>query len=218
MSDYPQWTISRASAHECPEVLALLLGRAEWLKRRGSDQWSNFADSQERLASIISAGRTWLLREDSSGTAVGTITFVDADSDFWTPSEQAVPALYLAKLATDPTGSGRGLGRLLLHFALYRAWSDSSIREVRFDAWKTATGLHEYYRREGWTHLRTVDVPGRRSGALFSRPVDHSLAGMPNLDSVGFGQPTAFVGNPPRPDIVVEKSPREIAAEIERDG
>ncbi|SRR6266566_3468026 len=29
--------------------------------------------------------------------------------------------------------------------------------------------LHAYYRQQGWAYVRTVDIPGRNSGALFQR-------------------------------------------------
>ncbi|HEY3481305.1 MAG TPA: GNAT family N-acetyltransferase [Streptomyces sp.] len=164
-------TIWLAGREDCPAVLDLLLGRAAWLRNRGSDQWHNFDEKQDKLEQVVAAGRTWLMRDGDDGTPLGTITFTDADPEFWTPEEQRTPALYLAKLATDPKVAGRGLGRTLLQFAMYMANADSTIEEVRFDVWKTAYDLHRYYEREGWTYVRTVDLPHRFSGVLFSREV-----------------------------------------------
>lgn len=186
-----RWTIDIAGESDCPDVLGLLLARAEWLRSIGSDQWANFAETQDRLTRIISAGRTWLLRDDASGAPLGTITFTDTDPDFWTAEEQAVPSMYLAKLATDPAAAGMGLGRLLLDFAMYRAVAAQTIEEVRFDVWKTASDLQKYYVRLGWTYLRTVEVPGRNSGALFSRPVIPPLVNKPPCGLI-IGKPSAF--------------------------
>jgi hypothetical protein len=41
---------------------------------------------------------------------------------------------------------------------------------VRLNCWTTNTLLHAYYEANGYEHIRTVDVPGRMSGALFQRP------------------------------------------------
>jgi len=41
---------------------------------------------------------------------------------------------------------------------------------AQLDAWRDNEGLHAYYRDRGFTHLRTVEAEGRRSGALFQRP------------------------------------------------
>ncbi|WP_410666440.1 GNAT family N-acetyltransferase [Amycolatopsis sp. lyj-84] len=161
--------INLAQHGDVDDVLELLNARAKWLKARGSDQWHNFGQKQEQLADVVAAGRTWLMRDDETGRPLGTITFTDADADFWTPAEQETPALYLAKLATDPAASGQNLGALLLKFALYTAVPP--VEEVRFDVWRTASDLHAYYERQGWTKIRLVEKPGRFSGALFSRRV-----------------------------------------------
>jgi hypothetical protein len=41
---------------------------------------------------------------------------------------------------------------------------------VRWDAWRTNSRLQDYYRSIGARHVRTVDVAGRWSGALFELP------------------------------------------------
>lgn len=167
----PKWTINLITPGESADVLELLLERADWLKSIGSDQWFNFAESRDRLERGISPDRTWILRDYVTGKALGTITFVDADPDFWTPEELTTPALYLGKLATSTSKEAHGLGEVLLQFATWWASSSWQYEEVRFDAWKTSTELHRYYQRQGFEYLRTVEVPGRRSGSLFSRPV-----------------------------------------------
>lgn len=200
MTDQPKWTINLIEPDETAYVLDLLLDRAEWLKSIGSDQWANFAESRDRLLRDITPDRTWLLRDYTSGDPLGTITFTDADRDFWTPTEIAVPALYLSKLATSTKPEAHGLGRVLLSFAVWWASSSCQYSEVRLDAWKTSTKLHRYYEREGFRHIRTVQVPGRRSGALFSRPVQPFPGGpgrqpRPPYLAVG-GRPLAFGPRP----------------------
>ncbi|MCX4387635.1 hypothetical protein OG777_11920 [Micromonospora peucetia] len=58
---------------------------------------------------------------------------------------------------------------------------------LRLNAWKANAALHCYYLGQGFRHVRTVDVPGRNSGALFERPISlrrHSATGTPPaLDS-----------------------------------
>lgn len=41
---------------------------------------------------------------------------------------------------------------------------------LRLDAWKSNPGLHRYYLSQGFQLVRVVDLPHRRSGALFERP------------------------------------------------
>jgi len=160
-----------ASQADVDDVLGLLLARAQWLAALGSDQWHNFEEKRDHLEQQVLDGRTWIMRDDDTGKPLGTIRFTDPDPDFWTADEQQVPALYLAKLATDPNEAGRGLGRLLLDFAMYQAVASQTVREVRFDVWRTADRLQRYYLDQGWTRVRTVVKPGRFSGALFTRAV-----------------------------------------------
>ena len=40
---------------------------------------------------------------------------------------------------------------------------------VRIDTWRTNTGLHDYYERLGFEHVRTEAPPHRRSGWLAQR-------------------------------------------------
>jgi hypothetical protein len=41
---------------------------------------------------------------------------------------------------------------------------------LRVDAWKTNPDLGRYYESQSFAHVRTVDLPHRRSGALYQRP------------------------------------------------
>lgn len=168
-----QYQMRQASPDDLDQVIELLTRRREWLEARGSDQWStNRHRLRPRMDEAIRTGRTWLLT-DLNRRTLGTITITtEGDRDFWTADELATRALYLSRLATDPDYAGHELGRVMLDWALWMA-NKRGCAEVRLDAWKTAAGLHEYYVQHGWTYLRTVQAPGRYSGALFSRSAEH---------------------------------------------
>lgn len=173
------YTIWPARQDELPVVMDLLYDRVRWLQSRGSDQWSTYPRWEPEMVRSIARGETHLLRDADTFQPLGTITMsTEADSDFWTEEERAVPALYLAKLATRTGAAGRGIGRLMLDYSLYRAVAEG-LHEVRMDVWKTATELHDYYRAQGWTYLRTVEKPGRFSGALFSKVVEPPALNLP---------------------------------------
>ena len=63
----------------------------------------------------------------------------------------------------------RALESALLDFAGEQAEAQGK-PWVRLDCWRTNTALHAYYLARHFQHLRTVEVPGRGSGALFQRP------------------------------------------------
>jgi hypothetical protein len=54
---------------------------------------------------------------------------------------------------------------------------------MRMNVWSTNGRLHDYYRALGFKHVRTVDIPGRMSGALFERELARSCPER----SAGFG-------------------------------
>jgi GNAT superfamily N-acetyltransferase len=166
------YTIWPARKDDLSLVMGLLHRRVEWLRDQGSDQWSTYQRWEPEMVESIAEGRTLVLRVADTYEPVGTLTFShEADPDFWTLEEQEVPALYLSKLATNPDYAGCGLGRLMLDYALYLAIAER-LAEVRMDVWRTAKKLHQYYESQGWSHDRTVDKPGRWSGALFTRRIE----------------------------------------------
>lgn len=160
-----QLAVRAATVDELDVIMQLLQQRIAWLRARGSDQWSTWPAWPAKLPAALKRRRVWLLTEDD--LPVGTVTADEhADPDFWTETERADPAVYLAKLAVLPDRAGRGYGTLLLDVAGELAYREGR-QLLRLDAWKNNPGLHAYYSNHGWRHLRTVDLPHRRSGALF---------------------------------------------------
>jgi ribosomal protein S18 acetylase RimI-like enzyme len=155
-------TIARAELPDLADVLRLLNDAAAWLHERGIDQWPHEFTAER--AAMIDA---FMVRDDD-GQAVGTMSITaDADPDFWTPAEAAESALYISGLAIDRAYAG--LGALMLRWATDYA-SRLGWRWLRLDARRDNAALHRYYIERGWRYLRTVDVPGRFSGALFDLP------------------------------------------------
>jgi GNAT superfamily N-acetyltransferase len=161
--------IRTAGVDDEAAVMKLFEARVDWLRSRGSDQWNTVGLWRDKVARNLRIGATRVLCLDGEpGSVVATITLSRrGDPRFWgdTPHDSA---LYLAKLATDPSYAGRGLGSLLLDWAVDFACRND-LREVRLDAWKTSAGLHRYYRARGWSFLRVVEDEERMSGALFAR-------------------------------------------------
>lgn len=167
-------TIRPAEAADLAVVEALHAEAVAWLAEKGLDQWQPGQPSAPRdrpgsyLTDAIRAGTCWVVETDTE--IVATVTVDDhADGEFWEPDE-ADQALYVHRMIVRRTRAGCGLGIVLL------AWADvlaarAGRPNVRLDAWRTNTALHEYYERVGFTRVRTVALAHRGSGALFERPV-----------------------------------------------
>ncbi|GGL21591.1 GNAT family N-acetyltransferase [Planomonospora parontospora] len=158
----------RADAADLPGVLALLARTAAWLDGRGVRQWPAGGFPAERIAPLIERGDMYLL--DGEDGPIATVALDGhADPEFWTAQDDPGSALYVHKLAVARGHSGRGLGEALLDWAGLRAVA-AGRRWLRLDCAKENRRLQDYYRRQRFAHLRTVDLPHRASGALFQRP------------------------------------------------
>jgi GNAT superfamily N-acetyltransferase len=92
-----------------------------------------------------------------------------AKPELWTPAERAESALYAHKATVARAYAGEGLGAELLDWAGTRAANEGA-RWLRVDVWTTNDKLQQYYRDQGFAHVRTVVLPHNPSGAVFQRP------------------------------------------------
>jgi GNAT superfamily N-acetyltransferase len=162
--------IRQAVLDDVDELLDMRDEAREWLAKLGTDQWSNpwptLDAMKQRFETSIDADEGWMIEDD--GTSVGSVT-LDSHclSDLWLPSECAEPARYVSKMSVRRTHAHQQLGTTILNWAGSQAAEQGALW-LRLDAWTTNTTLHQYYLRQGFTHVRTVKTD-RPSGALFQR-------------------------------------------------
>jgi GNAT superfamily N-acetyltransferase len=112
------------------------------------------------------------------GVQVGPTQAVLA-TDYWTTAELADPAaVYIHKAAVIRSHAGDGIGALMLRRVIDLA-ADVGARVARLDTSKTNPTIGDYYRRQGWTYLRT-SAPHRRGGVLFQHAAE-ACAALPLL-------------------------------------
>ncbi|MEW2315210.1 GNAT family N-acetyltransferase [Streptomyces bauhiniae] len=159
-------SIRPARPDELGTVETLLRGASSWLASRGIDQWQ-YPPHRDRIMAALEQGVCFLAFEDEE--PIATIQVDEfADPEFWTPDDDPNDALYVHRMAISREAAGGGIGGRLLDWAADRAaWQGKGW--LRLDAWKDNEGLHRYYKGAGFTLLRIVNLPHRRSGALFQR-------------------------------------------------
>ena len=167
-------TLRRATPADLEGVLALLTRTAGWLNGLGVRQWPAGGFPAERIEPLIGEGVMYLLDAGTAAPAATIAVDGHADPEFWTTADRPGDALYVHKLAVSRTYSGRGLGEVLLDWAALRA--------AAHDRPVPAAGLRQgqrppagYYRKAGFRHVRTVDLPHRASGALFERDASAAI-------------------------------------------
>ncbi|MGY3341060.1 DNA-binding GntR family transcriptional regulator/GNAT superfamily N-acetyltransferase [Streptomyces filamentosus] len=173
--------IRLAGEEDLHTVVDLWGHAASWLQERGIDQWQ-YPPREERIAANIEAGECWIVEAD--GAPVATITVDEhADPDFWSPSETKESALYVHRMVVRRDVAGLSIGSALLDWA-----GEEAVRQgkqlLRLDAWRTNDALQQYYRDRGFEHVRTAEVDGRHSGALFQRPATYKRGIGPELKTV----------------------------------
>lgn len=159
----------RLSAEHRPLLHDLRSQAEAWLAGKDLEQYNGVLAPKARahIDSLLDQGEFFGLVRDGQVRAVGALT--GPDMDFWTPEEAATPAAYLARFMV--ADHGKQYGEVLLEALVQHLRTTTEIRLLRLDCWRTNTGLQRYYLRNGFRHIRTVEVPGRMSGALFERAI-----------------------------------------------
>jgi ribosomal protein S18 acetylase RimI-like enzyme len=163
--------IRRAVEADVDDLVSLYQAAQRWLADKGSDQWATNAEAKVRTKVACSIRRGECYVAELDGVPIGMITIDEyADPEFWIPEDRPSEALYLHRMVVDRAQSGRNVGRLLLDWADNVATSQGR-QWLRLDAWRTNTALQDYYKRQGFSAVRTVELAHRGSGALFERRV-----------------------------------------------
>ncbi|MEQ4209889.1 GNAT family N-acetyltransferase [Actinopolymorpha sp. B9G3] len=143
----------------------------EWLSDKGTDQYRRGVDPDAVRCSIdhqVDTGAFvgWCV----DGEVVAVVALIEPDTELWTPEEVKEPQTYISRLLVAENHHGKGHGAALLGAVAVQVRGRGD-RWIRLNCWTTNTRLHAYYEAHGFEHVRTVDIPGRMSGALFQRSV-----------------------------------------------
>ncbi|QNE20190.1 GNAT family N-acetyltransferase [Kribbella qitaiheensis] len=139
----------------------------EWLATKGTDQYRGGLDMAQVHANIDDDFDNFpFVGWEVDGRVVAMMAIIDPEADFWTPEELAEPQTYISRFFVVEHGHGYGS-------ALLEAVVDIAARDrkdwVRLNCWSTNTRLHDYYIAHSFEHVRTCNIAGRMSGALFQR-------------------------------------------------
>ena len=175
----PTYRIRPAVPGDIPGILGLIGSAATWLERyKDTDQWKRPWPTEDerngRIARGIDRGATWMVEED--GALAATITYRDkGNPKLWTSAERSEPAVYVSRLIVSREQAGRQLGAAMIDWAGLRGkqWARAA-ESIRVDVWTTNHALHDYYKGQGFEHLRTLqfsDPWEYPSAALFQKPI-----------------------------------------------
>ncbi|MEU4390604.1 GNAT family N-acetyltransferase [Kribbella sp. NPDC023855] len=139
----------------------------EWLATKGTDQYRGGLDMAQVHANIDHDFDKYpFVGWEVAGRIVAMMALIDPEPDFWTAEELAQPQTYISRFFV--VEHGRNYGSTLLEAVVDQARKEGK-QWVRLNCWSTNTKLHKYYIDRGFSHVRTCNIPGRMSGALFQR-------------------------------------------------
>jgi ribosomal protein S18 acetylase RimI-like enzyme len=174
----PAYSIRPAAPDDVPKILGLIGSSAAWLQeKKQTDQWARpWPNRDERDARVVQgiADRLTFMVEDDAGAVIGTVTCREHGNDMlWTEAELAEPAAYVSRLIVSRDHAGQGIGAALIDWAGARAVDSWGANWVRVDVWTTNAALHQYYKDQGFEHMRTLEFADPwqyPSAALFQKP------------------------------------------------
>lgn len=149
--------ITRADESDLPLLLDYRREAATWLREQGVDQWNNPFPADHILASI-QAGFVYLIKDGSTTAATVTLDS-EPEPDLWTDEELRSPSMHLHKLIVQREYAGEGLGSRILDWSCDRA-SAAGAAWVRINVNTLNSGLQNYYLRQGFEYVRTVEGGG----------------------------------------------------------
>ena len=155
-------SIRPATSRDVDDVLALVRGCVDRMRRHGIEQWDDLYPDRETIGEDLSAGEAFVAIGETG--LVGYVALgASQDPEYadvpW--AFTADPTVVVHRLMVDPGYQGRGFAKMLMGFAESHALT-SGYRTVRLDAFVgNPAALHLYdrlgYRDAGSIRHRTGD-------------------------------------------------------------
>ncbi|HEX8597957.1 MAG TPA: GNAT family N-acetyltransferase [Chloroflexia bacterium] len=172
---YGEASITRATADDLPEVLALFDEAVVWLVERGQEaQWgkvpfSRLPGAHARFNQWIEAGALYVARIDDR--MVGTVALSETPPQYAARFFDGFPAtaFYLEAFTTKRWMSGQGIGRDLLRWAEQYAVEHGKA-SIWLDCWAGKPALPNYYQAAGYIPRREFAL-GDWQGLLLEKPL-----------------------------------------------
>ncbi|PYV41512.1 MAG: GNAT family N-acetyltransferase [Acidobacteria bacterium] len=146
----PDVSIRTATSNDIEDLLALVRVCIDHLRSCGIEQWDEVYPDHNTIERDVRSGTTFLA--SNARETVGTIVL----NDHQEPEYAEVPWQFttgrvsvIHRLMIRPSMEGKGLGRLLMHFAEARALT-TGCRSIRLDAFTENPRALRLYERLGY--------------------------------------------------------------------
>jgi GNAT superfamily N-acetyltransferase len=150
--DHPKLDIELADTADAVAVLRLRDSAANWLGRRGIEQWRPGELPLRVVEERIAVSHSFVLRSREDTRLVATVTISFDDEFTWRPQGLDGLAGYVHTLVIDPILIGSGLGQRLMNWSeTYIA--DAGRRLCRVDCAEGNPKLRSWYLNLGYKEV-----------------------------------------------------------------
>lgn len=162
--------IERAATTDSRQALRLLIETAEWLRGKGSSQWSDVLEGADKhgLAEAVQRGDVYYYynHEELVGMFAAWKTPSDWDRLLWGTLTEAGNACYLHRIIIRPAYKGKGYGNQLL--TDIKTYFKNEVKELRLDCLASNPKLVSFYSKNGFKKVATSQDSQKIEFELFS--------------------------------------------------
>ncbi|WP_138756185.1 GNAT family N-acetyltransferase [Paenibacillus sinopodophylli] len=148
----PDIEIFQARFEDTEAVQGLLIQKAEWLRSRGSQQWSGLLQGEDshQTSEAIGRGEVYLFMQGSM--LAGIVMLMQKasawDLELW-GDEGHASSVYLHRLAINRQAAGKNLGEAIVRWAASGIYFEGKDR-IRLDCIASNAKLNAFYRSCGY--------------------------------------------------------------------
>ncbi len=154
----PLLRIENTVPDDLPMIFQLFDAAIAYQEKNGYELWPRFSESM--ILEEISGKRHWKVLEGD--TIAGVFSVMYNDPAIWLERDRD-PAVYLHRIAVNPSFKGKGLMPAIREWAREHAIQQGK-EFVRMDTWGNNENLRKYYESCGFDYLGKQQLPETEHG------------------------------------------------------
>lgn len=150
-------SVTRAEPEDTTEIMRLLVNTAEWLMRKGSNQWNALlrGEDSHNTPEAINNGDVYIFKQENH--VAGMVILLKEpnawDNQIWAERAGDNNAIYLHRLAISRKFAGKNVGRHIMEWVHSEAPSLLSKRVIRLDCLANNKVLNDFYKDLGYEYI-----------------------------------------------------------------
>ncbi|PEE44839.1 GNAT family N-acetyltransferase [Bacillus pseudomycoides] len=152
------YQIRTAHSDESTLIIHMLKEIAQWLKKKGINQWQYLLEGgdDEEIIQAIKNKNTYIVLKDNEMIATFTLSSIQSEWDRHIFGEEIISnSLYLHRLAVIPKYMKRGIGKNILIWIQEHMENDKEY--LKLDCVTNNIKLNNFYKNNGFEYVGVTD-------------------------------------------------------------